>query len=849
MTLAHNSETAGSEPSWGSVDKSRLPDNAFATMNEERKYPHHWVSGGGELDDDGRYTSGTMYLHRGGLNAAWQAANGARSGQQASSAIKAHLNAHRKALGLGSGQALGPDVPAGPQAPLSDTEGGNHTTDRQTAAPDSSQRVALGRVLLQLAEQAGESCQYDAILVQPGHIRKADGTDSEWLIPADVLQDAADRGLFSAVSHYVDHPEMFGFGWPQTPSVRDLGGVVTDARWDPEREAVRGTIRLYDTEAGQLMASLYDQILADREAGRDVPPIGLSIAAYRKYRYDKESGKKVWTEINKVDSVDLVYEPGAAGYIRQALSSAALSSAALSSAALSAAGRSGGPARLPTESHHPTGGHTMEEEARTQTDVVQDASPDPAVSSSRAQPRDLAEGLALSRAEGPDTSHQPAQENENVGQVSVSEATPAQPQSQLPRDPDPELLEIRQNLASIQEIVADLSAAVAAQAEDETIEGMGDPPREPTLYGGHSSLERVQLAAEALIGGERPSAGVRPLTGIRELYMLLSGDYELTGRYNPDRVYLANVTTSTMANIVADALNKRVINMFQSYDQWWAPGVTVQDFATLQDVKWITLGGVAELPTVAEGAVYTEMTWDDQKEEASFVKKGGYLGITLETIDKDDTGRVMAAPRALAQAAWMTLGKSIAAIFTDNTGAGPTMSDSDELFHSNHSNLGSTALSYDAWQTTKIAMMKQTELNSDERLGALTRPRLLWVPIDLEDTAVEILAAGEGEIGSADYHVNPDAAAEGLTARIRSARSRVITVPFWTDTDNWAAQADPNLYPSIGLGFRYGRTPEIFSVADPRAGLMFTNDTMPIKVRFFYAVGPTDYRGLYKHNV
>ena len=54
---------------------------------------------------------------------------------------------------------------------------------------------------------------------------------------------------------------------------------------------------------------------------------------------------------------------------------------------------------------------------------------------------------------------------------------------------------------------------------------------------------------------------------------------------------------------------------------------------------------------------------------------------------------------------------------------------------------------------------------------------------------------------------------------------------------------------SIGLGYRYGRTPEIFSVASPTAGLMFTNDTLPIKVRFFFACGPTDWRGLYKANV
>ncbi len=87
-------------------------------------------------------------------------------------------------------------------------------------------------------------------------------------------------------------------------------------------------------------------------------------------------------------------------------------------------------------------------------------------------------------------------------------------------------------------------------------------------------------------------------------------------------------------------------------------------------------------PTVSEGAAYTELTWDDQTETATFVKKGGYLGLTIEAIDKDDTNRLRAAPRALAQAAWMTLGKAISAIFTDNSGTGPTMaSDSTVLFH------------------------------------------------------------------------------------------------------------------------------------------------------------------------
>jgi hypothetical protein len=321
----------------------------------------------------------------------------------------------------------------------------------------------------------------------------------------------------------------------------------------------------------------------------------------------------------------------------------------------------------------------------------------------------------------------------------------------------------------------------------------------------------------------------------------------MMGRFNPDRVYLAAVTSATMSNICANALNKVVVNAFNQYPRWWGNTATEVDFSSLHDAKWISLGDVGELPTVSEGAQYTELTWDDFAESDSFVKKGGYLGITIEAIDKDDTSRVMAVPRKLAQAAWLTLGKAIAAIHTDNSGYGATMSDSNYLYDdSNHSNLGSSALTWANLVATRVAMMKQTAIHSGERLGAITRPYYLWVPVDLEVTAVQLLAS-EGEPGTADNDINPMAAGEGREARLSRARGRVITVPFWTDTADWVAQADPNLYPGYGIGYRFGRTPEIFSVASPTAGLMFSNDTLPVKVRFFFAVGPTDWRAWYKH--
>jgi hypothetical protein len=296
-----------------------------------------------------------------------------------------------------------------------------------------------------------------------------------------------------------------------------------------------------------------------------------------------------------------------------------------------------------------------------------------------------------------------------------------------------------------------------------------------------------------------------------------------------------------------------VVNEFQAYPRWWEKIVVIQDFSSLQQAKFITLGGIGELPTVAEGAAYTELTWDDRTETANFVKKGGYLGITIESIDKDDTRRLQAAPRALAQAAWLTLSKAISEIFTSNSGVGPTLSDSIALFDANHSNLGNTALSIAEWAAVRTAMRKQAEVNSGERLGALTAPRYLLVPPDLEITALKVLGSELDYSYSLSNGVaapsNVFAEGNAHDALLASARERVIVVDLWTDTNNWAAVADPRLYPSIGMGFRYGRTPEIFSVASPTAGLMFSNDTLPVKVRFFFAVGPTDYRGLYKENV
>ena len=613
-----------------------------------------------------------------------------------------------------------------------------------------------------------------------------------WTMPPEVL--GAGINKFAGAPCQLDHR-----GWFEGAKLEKLAGTIQDPSF--QDSTAIGTLAITDTPAGNLVQRIFDAWLEDKAAGREVAEIGLSAVLWLRWQPREQwEDPLVCSEIVMVESVDAVLHPAAGGAVERVLNSQ-------------------GPRPQAKRSN------IMPEEVREETSNEAEETPTPVLEAS------------------------PGASNGNQAHSST-----VQPQTALGAPAaNPELLDqfadVASHIESLTAQVDRLTAFIADQEADHTVVGMGlAPQNQMNLRMGRTGIEQIELAFDALMDGVHPPEGVQPLTGIRELYMLLSGDYELTGRFHADRVNLATVNSSTMAAMVANRLNKVVVNTFQTYPKWWAPIVEEMDFATLQDARWITLGGVGELPTVSEGAAYTELTWDDNTETAAFVKKGGYLGITIEAIDKDDTRRLRMAPQALAQAAWLTLSKSISAIFTAQSGIGPDLADGTELFATSRGNLGTTALSHAEWQTVRQAMRDQTELNSGEPLGALTAPKYLLVPNELELTALQILAT-EHTPGSADYNNNPFADGNERMTRLQSARERVIVIDLWTDANDWAAVADPNMYPSLAIGYRYGRTPEIFSVASPTAGLMFSNDVMPVKVRFFYATGPVDYRGTYKQIV
>ena len=109
--------------------------------------------------------------------------------------------------------------------------------------------------------------------------------------------------------------------------------------------------------------------------------------------------------------------------------------------------------------------------------------------------------------------------------------------------------------------------------------------------------------------------------------------------------------------------------------------------------------------------------------------------------------------------------------------------DSVTLFHAKHKNLGSAALGRAALAAGRVAMLKQPEPGSEDRLGIA--PKSLLVPPELEETAVNLFRRST----------------ENDRTFVQSLALDVLPVWYWTDATDWYLAADPLDIPCLEVGF------------------------------------------------
>lgn len=635
--------------------------------------------------------------------------------------------------------------------------------------------------------------EYRARLIKAGRIRNALDEPGAFTVEAEAIKTAVINKQFDGLACFIDHSD-----WLSGSSIRNLFGVWRDVQWDEEQQGAVGTLRLYDNPETAAVADRLDQMLADAAADIPIPDIGVSLTFYPVWRpRDNYDEPKRLMAFRKIESADIVFTPAADGRLLEALSA---------------------------------------------------LSPQ-AIKENNPMPQEIEQAAVTAPAPIPTA----AAPNPWLEQLEQTVVTYALSTSGLPQATQARIRSGR--YATPQELTAAIDAAkteLAALAEESVIQMGGQAPRQAVTAGDMiEPLEQVESHVNWMFGVEGAELPPFNYRRVDQLYVALTGDVSFNGQFDGSRVQL-NASPITLPNLALNALNKVVMQQFSllAFWRWYELVVTVTpNDGSLHDPAWITYGGTGNLPIVVDGAAYTEGELDDAKETSAFNKHGRYVGITRKMIKNSDITRIQAVAKALGTDSIRTRSASIASIFTANSGQGPTMADGNAAFKSGNenSNYATTALGSDttAWEAASAECFNHTELGSGKKIGVFAKN--LLVPSQLYFTGLKLFGYGDGNPTS----YNPFAQSRSP----EDPRPIVLPVPDWTDANDWAYSADPALWPTIMMTYSAnpsGKThpmPELFTVVGETAGLMFTNDTMPIKVRDEFAYGLATAKGIGKRIV
>jgi len=324
-----------------------------------------------------------------------------------------------------------------------------------------------------------------------------------------------------------------------------------------------------------------------------------------------------------------------------------------------------------------------------------------------------------------------------------------------------------------------------------------------------------------------------------------------------DRTGALRTTESLSASswnlVLGDSITRRLVAEYnqpslQNWKNIVSSIVPINDFRTQRVDR---IGGYANLPAVNQGAPYQPLTSPTNEEVTySITKRGGTEDITLEMIANDDVRSISKIPQKLGFAAAMTLYQFAWDFITTN----PTIYDSTALFtgtsgHANYvNNASGTALNQSALSAGRLLMRSQTGYGATNQFISLT-PKTLVVVNDIEELAWQLVTSAVALPTAAN--TPPDSTGAANTPNLHQGLNLIVLdyVPNATSTTAWWLVCDPNMCPTIEIGFYQGRQdPELFTQSDPTVGSVFNADKVTYKIRHIYSGAVLDFRGMVKGN-
>lgn len=328
-------------------------------------------------------------------------------------------------------------------------------------------------------------------------------------------------------------------------------------------------------------------------------------------------------------------------------------------------------------------------------------------------------------------------------------------------------------------------------------------------------------------------AGVTGLVSMKEFYKELTGDYAISGKEGRGKLAEA-ITVSSYPELLGISMHKTMIRAYKmsAYQIDWRKIVKIVPRVDFKTNTMIYKGGYGNLPTVAEGAVYTAATTPgEQKQTYAVTKKGNIETVTREALFNDDLSVFQDLPFEIGEAAARTIYEFVFNFLLTNSGLGATMGyDSVALFDAAHNNKMVSALDATSFKAGRKLMFNQVDLTNSKKLGFM--PKYLLVPIELEDVAYTLTTPAAG--------LNNQVPAFNQTWNVEP-----IIMASASDANDWYLVGDPlRGVPTIEVGFLNGREePEILLQDQPTNGNVFTNDVITYKIRQEYDGAVMNHRG------
>ena len=335
------------------------------------------------------------------------------------------------------------------------------------------------------------------------------------------------------------------------------------------------------------------------------------------------------------------------------------------------------------------------------------------------------------------------------------------------------------------------------------------------------------FAMRAGVSIDKPAPGAETFRG-KSMLRLAAECIEREGvsgthGMSDDAIVRAAMTgTGAFPGILSNVAHKSMAQAYMAapttFQEWTARGSNT-DFKAATRYR---LSEADELEEITESGEFPHAEVTEGAATAAIATYGRSFTLTRKAIINDDMGALSRIPALYGLAARRVINKLVYEILTKN----PKI-EGQTLFHADHGNLATGAISVAALGAAKAMMARQKNLKGKEALNV--QPAFLIVPPELEVVAAQLI---NSVVDPTKANATPNPFANKLT---------VVSDPELTNKEEWYLAAAPGILPTVEVTYLNGN-----EAPTMESHISFKNLGIEWRIYLDFGVNLLDFRGILK---